>query len=160
MQDITDRDRVRANRVRTESRIETSDPALQAFRILHFGFVVLPTVAGLDKFFHMLVNWNVYLAPQIARLSPIPVRTLFMIAGVIEIAVGLLVALKPKIGGYVVGVWMLAIVAELAVAGYYDIALRDVGLALAAFALARLATAYDRNHVRGISRKTGHVTIG
>jgi uncharacterized membrane protein YphA (DoxX/SURF4 family) len=82
-----------------------SNPTYQAYRILHAGFTVLPIIAGLDKFFHLLVNWDMYLAPVIGRLSPIPGNTLMLIVGLIEILAGILVAIKPRIGAYVVSAW-------------------------------------------------------
>jgi hypothetical protein len=127
---------------RARARTST-EPAYQAFRILHLAFIVAPTVAGLDKFFHLLVNWDQYLAPQIAALSPWGGHTFMLIVGAIEMAAGLLVALRPRIGGMVVGLWLLGIIVNLAILGdYWDIALRDLGLALGAFALSRLAAAY------------------
>jgi hypothetical protein len=125
-----------------------SEPAYQAFRILHLAFIVAPTIAGLDKFFHVLVNWDQYLAPQIAALSPWGGHTLMQIVGGIELAAGLLVAVRPKIGGVVVGLWLLGIIANLVIlGGFWDVALRDLGLALGAFALARLAAAYEGRRV-------------
>jgi hypothetical protein len=129
----------------TTAAVSVHNPAYQAYQVLHIGFVVAPIVAGIDKFFHLLVDWNGYLAPVVARMVPAPV---FMnIVGVIEILAGVLVAVKPRVGGYVVGFWLLAIVGNLLIyPGFYDIALRDFGLALGAFALARLAEIFD---VRG-----------
>jgi hypothetical protein len=119
------------------------DRARQAFRILHVGFVVLPILAGLDKFFEVLVDWDRYLAPVATDVLPVSGHSLMLAVGVIEIAAGVLVALRPRIGGYVVAVWLWAIILNLLVAGdYFDIALRDFGLSLAALALARLAEAY------------------
>jgi hypothetical protein len=116
-----------------------------AFRVLHAGFIIAPVVAGLDKFTHMLVNWDQYLAPQVARLSPIGAHGFMMVVGVIEVIAGLLVALRPKIGGLVVAAWLLGIIGNLLIQGaYFDIALRDFGLALGAFALSRLALARER----------------
>src|SRR6266487_6080588 len=79
-----------------------SSPAHQAFRILHFGFTVAPILAGLDKFFHLMVNWDQYVPGLVARVSPIPSHTLMLVVGVIEIVAGIGVALKPRIFGYVV----------------------------------------------------------
>jgi hypothetical protein len=123
----------------------TRNPAYQAYQILHLAFVVAPIVAGLDKFFNFLVNWNQY-------LSPLAVRTLgtyrhdFMLAvGVIEIVAGIGVALKPRIFAYVVAAWLFAIIINLLMTGtYYDIALRDFGLMLGALALGRISINYDR----------------
>ena len=121
-----------------------SNPTYQAYRILHAGFTVLPIIAGLDKFFHILVNWDMYLAPFIARLSPISGHSLMMLIGVIEIIAGILVAIKPRLGAYVVAAWLWGIIINLLlVSGYYDVALRDFGLSLGALALARLSMNFD-----------------
>jgi len=117
-----------------------STPGRQAYQLLHFAFAFAPIVAGLDKFFHLLVNWDIYLAPVIARLSLIGGHNLMRVVGVIEIVAGLLVALKPRIGAYVVAVWLWAIIINLLlIPNYFDIALRDIGLSLGALALARLS---------------------
>ena len=119
------------------------DRARQAFRILHVGFVVAPVLAGLDKFFDVLVDWDQYLAPVATDVLPFSAHTIMMVVGVIEIAAGVLVALRPRIGGYVVAVWLWAIIVNLLVLGdYFDVALRDFGLSLGALALARLAEAF------------------
>jgi hypothetical protein len=131
----------------TASDVEATHraPWYHAFRLLHVGFIAAPTIAGLDKFFHLLVNWDQYLAEPIARLLPFSAHSFMLIVGVIEIAAGLLVAVKPRIGGLVVGAWLFGIVVNLVIAGtYWDIALRDFGLMLGAFALSRLATENDR----------------
>ena len=117
-----------------------SSPAYQAYRILQFGFIVAPIVAGLDKFFHLLANWDQYLPGVVANISPIPPHTLMLVVGVIEIAAGIGVALKPRIFAYVVAAWLAVIVVDLLlIPGYFDIALRDFGLLLAALALAKLS---------------------
>ena len=119
---------------------EHSRPAYQAYQILHLAFTVAPIVAGLDKFFHLLTNWDMYLAPWIARMSPVGGHNLMLAIGVIEIIAGLLVAVKPKIGAPIVGVWLFGIIVNLLSMGsFYDIALRDLGLSLGAFALWRLS---------------------
>lgn len=128
-------------------RDRSSDPARQAYVILHWGFVALPTIVGIDKFLHLLTDWNGYLAPAIARLSPIRVPLLMRITGGIELLVGLLVAVRPRIGAYVVTAWLVAIIVDLCIAGgFLDIALRDAILALAAIALGRLAETYGPRH--------------
>src|SRR5438045_5609333 len=93
-----------------QSRVASSS-AYQAYWILHVGFAALPVIAGIDKFLHLLTNWDNYLAPVIARLSPIPGHTLMLIVGVIEIIAGILVALKPRICVYMVAfrLWKLII---------------------------------------------------
>lgn len=126
------------------SRVE-SNPTHQAYQILHVGFTVLPIIAGLDKFFHILVNWDMYLAPVVVRLSPIPAHSLMMIIGVIEIIAGILVAIRPRVGAYVVAAWLWGIIINLLlVSGYYDVALRDFGLSLGALALGRISMEFDR----------------
>lgn len=115
------------------------DPVYQAWQILHIGFTVAPIVAGLDKFFGLLVNWDQYLAPVIAQLTPLG-NNLMVIVGVVEIVAGLVVALRPRYGGYLVAIWLWGIIVNLLlIPGYYDIALRDFGLSLGALALARLS---------------------
>ena len=128
--------------------IDAERPAHQAYAILRGGFAVLPIVAGLDKFAHLLVDWNQYLAPQVAQALPIDATTFMMIVGVIEIAAGLLVAMKPSVGAYVVAFWLWGIIVNLLLIGsYYDVALRDFGLSLGALALARLGV-----HFEGVRR--------
>ena len=137
-------DFVREDRRVTVVEVVRSSPAYQAFRILHVAFVVAPTLAGLDKFVHVLTNWDQYLAPAIAKILPFSAHTFMLIVGVIEIVAGLIVAAKPKWGGYLVAVWLAGIIVNLLIAGHwFDIALRDLGLLLAAVALARLATAHE-----------------
>lgn len=115
-------------------------PARQAFRILQFAFTVAPILAGLDKFFHLLVNWDKYLPGVVASISPIPAHTLMLIVGVIEIVAGIGVALKPRIFAYIVAAWLAIIIINLLlIPGYFDVALRDLGLLLAALALGRLS---------------------
>ena len=113
--------------------------ARQAFQILYFGFIVAPIVAGLDKFFHLLVNWDQYLAPTIAGFLPMSPHTFMLAVGVIEVVAGIIVAVKPSIGGWIVAAWLWGIIINLLlIPGYFDIALRDFGLSLGALALARL----------------------
>ena len=119
-------------------------PAAQANLVLLVGFAALPVVAGLDKFFHALVNWDMYLAPRVENLLPVSGHTFMLAVGVIEIAAGLLVALRPRIGAYVVAAWLWGIIINLLlVPGFYDIALRDFGLSVGALALARLSGEFD-----------------
>jgi hypothetical protein len=117
----------------------------QAFQILRLGFTVAPIIAGLDKFLQLLTNWDKYLAPVVPNTLGIAPHTFMMIVGAIEIAAGLLVAVNPRIGGYVVSAWLVGIIINLLlVGGYLDVALRDLGLSLGALALARLAEAHAR----------------
>lgn len=120
-------------------------PTYQAYQILHIGFTVLPILAGLDKFADVLGNWDKYLAPIVTRVLPLSAHTFMMVVGVIEIIAGLIVAIRPQIGAYVVALWLWGIIVNLLLLpGYYDVALRDFGLSLGALALARLSREFDR----------------
>jgi hypothetical protein len=132
-----------------EDRVAVSgtraEPTRQAYHILHWGFVAAPTIAGIDKFTHLLTNWDQYLAGAVEKILPFSGHTFMLLVGVVEILAGLLVAVKPKIGAWVVAAWLFGIIVNLLlVSGFYDIALRDFGLMLAAIALARLSVTYDR----------------
>ena len=118
--------------------------AYQAFRILQVAFVVAPILAGVDKFFYMLTNWSSYLSPMALQVIDGQDHTFFAVVGGVEIIAGLGVFFKPKIFAYVVSAWLFLIVVNLIMTGhYFDIALRDAGLMLAAFALGKLAQKYD-----------------
>ncbi len=120
--------------------IMVATPTRQAYQILRFAFAAAPIIAGIDKFLHLLVNWDKYLAPWIANLSPIGGHNLMLLVGIIEIIAGLIVAWKPKIGAWIVFAWLWGIIIDLlSYSGFYDIALRDFGLSLGALALARLS---------------------
>ncbi len=125
--------------------VSKASPAYQAYQILHVAFIIAPIIAGLDKFFHLLTNWDMYLAPAIARLSPIGGHGLMLLVGIIEIVAGLIVAIKPRIGSYIVSAWLLLIIVNLLILpGYFDIALRDLGLLLGAVALGRLSQEFSK----------------
>ena len=133
------------NNVAAASLENTSSPAYQAYQILHIGFTVAPLLAGLDKFLHLLTNWDQYLAPVVNNTLGGRGHQFMLVVGVIEMVAGVGVLLKPKIFGYVVGLWLLGIIVNLLlIPGFFDVALRDLGLSLGAFALARLAAIYDR----------------
>lgn len=117
----------------------------QAFGLLYLVYIVAPLLAGIDKFFHYLVDWNIYVSPAYASLFGGRVNLMMRGAGIVEIVAGLLVAAKPSVGGIVVAVWLWGIILNfLLIPGYFDIALRDFGLSLGALALARLAADYGR----------------
>src|SRR2546427_12824668 len=119
------------------------NPSYQAYQILHWGFVVAPIVAGLDKFFMKMVDWTMYLWPPLGNLVG-GAGTFMRIVGAIEIVAGFLVAFKPKIGAPIVAAWLLGIIVNLLLLqNFYDIALRDLGLCLGALALARLARTFE-----------------
>jgi hypothetical protein len=132
-------------RPRTPATIES--PAYQAYLTLRIGFVVAPILFGLDKFTNLLADWTTYLAPAIDRLVPGSASGAMLAVGVVEIVAGLVVAVRPKVGGYLVAAWLAGIITNLLLLGdHYDVALRDLGLLLAALALARLATAFQPAH--------------
>jgi hypothetical protein len=112
----------------------------QAFLLLRTVFTVAPIAFGLDKFFDLLTNWESYLAPWIDHLVPGSAHTAMVLVGLVEIVAGVVVAVRPRLGGYVVALWLAGIIVDLLTLGdYYDVALRDFGLLVAALALARLA---------------------
>ncbi|MFE9650291.1 hypothetical protein ACFYO0_40545 [Streptomyces sp. NPDC006365] len=120
-----------------------TDPGYQAFVILRTGFTVAPILFGLDKFANLLVDWPTYLAPWINDVVPGSAQAAMYAVGVIEIVAGLVVALAPRFGGWLVAGWLAGIIVNLlTIPGHYDIALRDFGLLLGAVALARLAQRY------------------
>ena len=117
------------------------DGAHDAFLLLRTVFTVAPIVFGLDKFAQVLTDWEQYLAPWIDDLVPGDAHTAMLLVGVVEVAAGVLVALAPRWGGYVVALWLAGIIVDLVTLGdYYDVALRDFGLLVGALALARLAS--------------------
>jgi hypothetical protein len=125
--------------------LRSADPGYQAFVMLRVAFAVAPIAFGLDKFFNVLVDWPIYLAPWIDDIAPGSAQDFMYAVGVIEIAAGVLVAVKPLYGAPLVAAWLAGIIFNLlTVSGYYDVALRDFGLLLGALTLARLAWAYDR----------------
>ncbi len=108
---------------------------------------IAPILFGLDKFTNLLADWTTYLAPAIDRVVPGSATSAMLAVGVVEIVAGLVVAVRPKVGGYLVAAWLAGIITNLLLlGGHYDVALRDFGLLLAALALARLATAFQPTH--------------
>jgi hypothetical protein len=126
-----------------------SRPAYQAYQILYIGFIVAPFLAGLDKFTHVLTNWDQYLAPVVAGVLPVSGHTFMFFVGIVEIIAAVLVAVRPRIGAYIVAAWLLGIVVNLLlIPGYLDVALRDFGLALGALSLARLSEEFAEAPLR------------
>lgn len=120
-------------------------PEIQAFWVLRVAFTVAPVIAGVDKFFHAMVDWTRYLSPTAVNVVGDPTRFMYVV-GAIEIVAGIGVALWPRVFGWVVAAWLLGIIVNLLmIPGFYDVALRDLGLMLGAIALARLA---EVNHRR------------
>jgi uncharacterized membrane protein YphA (DoxX/SURF4 family) len=123
-----------------ERAVPWRDAGFQAYAILRIGFVALPILFGLDKFFDVLVDWQIYLAPWVNDIAPGSARDFMYVVGGVEILAGLAVAVKPRFGAYLVAAWLGGIVVNLlSHSGYYDVALRDFGLLIGALALARLA---------------------
>ncbi len=124
-----------------------ADPSRQAFLLLRTVFTVAPIVFGLDKFANILVDWPRYLAPVLNGLVPGSGQQAMYAIGVVEVVAGIVVALRPRYGALLVAGWLAGIIVNLLlIPGYYDIALRDFGLFVAAVALFRLAVAQDAAH--------------
>ena len=123
---------------------DTSKPSYQAYQILRMAFTVAPILMGLDKFLGLLVNWDQYLPAFANNMLGGHGHEFMYIVGVIEMVAGIGVLLKPKVFAYVVAAWLgLIIVNLLMIPGYFDVALRDFGLLLAALALGRLSQEYS-----------------
>jgi hypothetical protein len=121
----------------TNTALET-----RAFQLLRTVFVIAPIAFGLDKFTNVLTDWTIYLAPWINDIVPGNAHDAMYIVGAVEIAAGFLVAVAPRFGAFVVAAWLAGIIVDLLTLGdYYDVALRDFGLFVAALALGLLASA-------------------
>jgi hypothetical protein len=132
-----------ATDIRAARTATLSDPAYQAFVALRTAFTIAPLVFGLDKFTNLLVEWPTYLAPWLDGLVPGSAQQAMYAVGVVEIVAGVVVAVAPRFGGWLVAAWLAGIIVNLLTfSGFYDIALRDFGLLVGAVALARLAATY------------------
>lgn len=132
---------------------DTRSAVFQAFWLLRIGFTVAPVLFGLDKFLDWLVDWRIYLAPELNDLIPGNAHQAMLVVGVVEIVAGIVVAVRPKFGGYLVAAWLGGIIVNLLLqADFYDVALRDFGLLVGALTLARLATAFDSRTTTAASR--------
>lgn len=126
-------------------RADRADARFQAFMLLRVAFTVAPIAFGIDKFFNVMVDWPGYLAPWINDIAPGTAQQFMYAVGVTEILAGVIVAVRPRYGAYIVAAWLAGIIINLLTyPGFYDIALRDFGLMLGALTLARLASVYDR----------------
>jgi hypothetical protein len=140
-----------ATHPRADARL--SDPAFQAFALLRVGFRIAPILFVIDKFLNFLVDWDHYLAPRLNDLRPGIAHQVMLVVGVIEIVAGLVVAVRPRFGGYLVAAWLGGIIVNLLIhADHYDVALRDFGLLIAAVALARLATLFGPGRTSAVQR--------
>lgn len=110
------------------------------FNLLKFTFGIVPIVAGLDKFTNLLANWEQYINPTLGGILPFSSHTFMMIVGVIEIIAGIIVLIRPAIGGLIVSAWLTLIALTLLASGHYlDVAIRDLVIAIGAFSLTKIA---------------------
>lgn len=134
----------------TAQTARKADPVFQAFFLLRTVFTIAPIAFGLDKFTNILADWSTYLAPWINDIVPGTADQAMYAVGVIEVVAGILVAVAPRFGAYVVALWLGGIIVNLlTLQDYYDVALRDFGLLVGALALGRLSAAFD--HPRSLS---------
>ena len=123
----------------TASSIST-DRLHTVWATLKYTYAIVPIVAGIDKFTHLLTDWDKYLSPIVSDIIPFSPHTFMLIVGVIEIIAGILVLLRPRIGGYIVAAWLVGIAINLVTTGeYFDVAVRDLVMAIGAFCLAKLS---------------------
>lgn len=109
-------------------------------QLLKYTFVIVPIVAGLDKFFNILVQWDSYLAPATLDILPFSGSTFMMIVGVIEIIAGIVVLVKTRQGAFVVSIWLTLIAFSLIFTWHHpDVAVRDLVMAISAYCLAKLS---------------------
>ena len=138
-----------------DSTSGTADDTVRRTLKLVLGLV--PIVAGLDKFIDLLVHWDKYLAPSIAHLLPFSPRSFMHLVGIVEIVAGVGVLLTPwtRLFAWIVGLWLLGIALNLILGGYYDIAVRDIVMAISAFCLARLSEARVAGEARPVQGTAG-----
>lgn len=128
---------------------------LLAWRFLYYTYGLVPIIAGLDKYFHYLADWTIYLNESIPPMLGTTTEHFMVVIGIIEIAVGILVFFKPRLGGYIVCIWLLAISINLITMGshthhgssymtHYDVAFRDIALAIGAYVLVLLSKEIGR----------------
>lgn len=123
----------------------TIQNAGQVQQLLKYTYGLVPIVAGLDKFTNLLTDWKNYLAPSISNMLPFSPSVFMSIVGVIEIIAGIIVLIRPRVGGFIVMAWLIAIALNLLISGhFYDVAVRDLVMAIGAYSLARLSVAQVR----------------
>lgn len=123
----------------TDSLAAKNKTLKNVWTVLFFTYGIVPIVAGFDKFLHLLANWEQYLSPAARSILPFEAHTFMIIVGIIEIIAGIIVFVRPGIGAYIVMAWLVAIAINLIFAGYLDIAVRDLSMAVGAFTLAKLS---------------------
>lgn len=132
-------------------RLISGDPSRQAFVLLRTVFTIAPILFGLDKFLNLLTHWPDYLAPLVTDIVPLHGQQIMYLVGVIEIVAGLAVAFRPRFGSLLVAAWLAGIIVNLLILpGFFDVALRDFGLFVAALALYRLSVAHDGRGPRAV----------
>ena len=125
---------------------------------LRVSFGLLPLLAGLDKFTYFLTDWSAYVGPVARSLLPVSPQTFLYAVGIVEVLVGLAVLTRwTVIGSYAAAGWLTLIAVNLVLAGFFDIAVRDVVLAVAALTLARLTEVHDTAEVRVEERRDERV---
>ncbi|MFZ0662649.1 MAG: hypothetical protein WAM66_08160 [Acidobacteriaceae bacterium] len=117
-----------------------------AWWALKIGLGVGPIITGTDKYFDKLADWGMYLSPLATKIVPVSTATFMHGVGVIEIIAGIIVLSRwTRVGSYIVMFWLLGIVANLLTTGMFsDLAMRDVEIAIGAFALSQLSTVRNR----------------
>lgn len=121
------------------------DPAHSAYVLLRLGFIALPLLMGLDKFTNLLTDWPHYLAPWLTDLLPFSAQTAMYLIGIVEIVAAIAMVIRPRWAAWVVAAWLAGIIINLLTySGFYDVALRDLGLLIAAVTLGLLARKYNR----------------
>jgi uncharacterized membrane protein YphA (DoxX/SURF4 family) len=114
------------------------------FNLLRLTFGIVPIVAGLDKFTNLLTNWEQYINPNIGSMLPFSAHTFMMVVGIIEIVAGIIVLIRPAIGGLIVSAWLTLIALTLLASGHFlDVAVRDLVMAIGAFSLTRIARLFS-----------------
>lgn len=133
----------------TDAGLQAREYVHRAFLALWIIFTAAPIIAGADKFLHLLTNWDKYLAPIVSNTLHVPAHQFMMGVGVVEIVAGIIVAIKPRIGAWIVAAWLLGIIVNLALNPhhFWDVALRDLGLMVGASALGFLATAEEKSRL-------------
>jgi uncharacterized membrane protein YphA (DoxX/SURF4 family) len=121
----------------------------QVQNVLRLTFGIVPIVAGLDKFTNLLANWPGYLGSNIIGMLPVNAIAFMKIVGVIEIVAGIIVLLRPLLGAYIVMVWLVCIALQLIIGGhFFDVAVRDLVMAIGAFTLAKLTMITGSENIR------------
>ena len=123
--------------------IEDVDKTL--YSPLRFTYGLVPIVAGLDKFTNLLTDWTSYLHPSLVALLPFDAAVFMRAIGIVEIVVGVLVLTRfTRIGAYLAMAWLALIAVQLAALGRFDIAVRDLVMAVGAWSLAQVAAIHGR----------------